>query len=62
MIHTATYKKKDDWNYIVAQGVDLHSKEELGKDFEEFWFHLEALTGKRFSEEHKNEEMWSCSC
>lgn len=50
----------EDW--IVASGQDLHSKDELGEDYDLFWKHLENYTGKTFSEDHKEGVGWSCSC
>jgi hypothetical protein len=49
-------------NYITAMGIDLHSKDELGADHDLFWEHLEKLTGKFFTDEHRDNFVWSCSC
>lgn len=51
-----------DQDWITARGVDLHSREELGEDYELFWQHLEGLTGKTFAAEHREKVGWSCSC
>ena len=51
-----------DFRYVTAQGVDLHSREELGADHDLFWEHLEALLGQKFDEEHREGMGWSCSC
>jgi len=51
-----------EWRYVVANGVDLHSRGELGSDYEEFWTHLEGLTGKTFDNEHREGMGWSCTC
>jgi hypothetical protein len=53
---------EDSYNYIVARGIDLHSEDELKEDRDKFWHHLEILTGKTFSNNHKKEFIWSCSC
>lgn len=50
------------YRYVVAHGEDLHGASELGEDLALFWEHLEAYTGKRFTEGHKDEMEWSCSC
>lgn len=47
---------------ITAQGVDLHSRSELGEDHDKFWQHMEALTGKKFGNSHREQFYWSCSC
>lgn len=53
----------DDCDYVTAYGRDIHSRSDLDEGEEtEFWSHLEALTGKTFSEEHRARERWSCSC
>lgn len=50
-------------NYVVALGIDLHSADDLGAGVEqEFWEHIEGLTGKEISESHKKDMVWSCSC
>lgn len=48
--------------YVTARGTGLHSKEELGEDYARFWHHMEAVTGKQFSIEHKENMAFSCSC
>ena len=48
--------------YITAQGIDLHSAEELGEDHNLFWQHLEAMTGSKFDTEHRGKFQWSCTC
>jgi hypothetical protein len=48
--------------YVVAQGIDLHSRGELGEDYDLFWSHLEALTGSQFDSQHREGLAWSCSC
>jgi len=48
--------------YVVAQGTDLHSASELGKDEHLFWEHLEKYTGKKFDQNHRDDMGWSCSC
>lgn len=47
---------------IVAQGNDLHGKDELGSDHDLFWFHLEVVTGKKFHPDDREKVTWSCSC
>lgn len=49
-------------NYIVAMGIDLHSRGELGEEEPLFWKNLEVMTGKRFDENHRENFGWSCSC
>jgi hypothetical protein len=48
--------------YIVANGVDLHSRAELGEDHDLFWHHLEALTGRQFDSQHREGLTWTCTC
>ena len=58
-------EEKDRWDnehWITARGIDLHSKGELGEDHDMFWMHLEALTGNKFNEDHREKFGWSCSC
>lgn len=63
MISAAASPHEDEYgNYITAQGKDLHSRAELGKDYELFWYHIQRLTAKTFDEEHKQKLSWSCSC
>lgn len=54
--------REDDWPYITANGIDLHSKEELGEDHSLFWHHLEQYTNQKFDQEHRENFHWSCSC
>ena len=54
--------RKSDGNFIAAIGIDLHSKSELGEDHGLFWMHLEALTGEKFNDDHREKFGWSCSC
>lgn len=51
-----------DTEWITARGVDLHSRSELGEDYALFWQHMEALTGQKFDEAHREKVGWSCSC
>lgn len=51
-----------DAEYIVASGNDLHTAGELGPDHDEFWRQIEALTGYKFDEKHRELTKWSCSC
>jgi len=54
---------KGDSEYVVAQGVDCHSKNDLDDDEHTlFWHHLEAHVGKEFDTEHRDNMGWSCSC
>lgn len=48
--------------YMTARDRDLHSKDELGEDYELFWKHLENITGRRFDEEWREGTGWSCVC
>lgn len=47
---------------ITAHGTDLHGASQLGEPVQEFWKHLEAFTGETFSEEQRENVIWSCSC
>ena len=38
--------RNEDWRYVVAHGIDLHSPGELGADHDLFWHHLEGYTGQ----------------
>jgi hypothetical protein len=51
-----------DWRYVTAQGIDIHSRDELGEDHDLFWSHLEAMMGRKFDENHRDGMNWSCSC
>lgn len=63
MIKAATaIQNQDEYHYITAMGKDFHGPEELGEDYVLFWRHLEELTGKLFTQEHKANVWWSCSC
>jgi hypothetical protein len=48
--------------YIVSHGHDLHHRNELGPDHDLFWEHLEALTNKKFNQDHRDGMGWSCTC
>lgn len=48
-------------NYICA-GTDLNGPEELGRDHERFWQHIEIVTGKKFTDEHRETVAWRCAC
>ena len=48
--------------YIVAQGRDLLSREELGEDHNLFWEHLEGMMSQKFDEKHREGMGWSCTC
>lgn len=54
--------EEDGDNWVVADGIDLHSASELGESHDLFWHHLEILTGRHFSPEHRGRMSWSCSC
>lgn len=63
LIKEASRKSSNDYDrYIVADGIDLHSRDELGEDYYTFWTHLEVLTGKKFDQDHREDMGWSCSC
>lgn len=47
---------------IVAHGVDLHEKTELGSDESLFWHHLGIIFQMDFNDEHRSKTAWSCSC
>lgn len=48
--------------YVVANGFDLHTADELEGDEEKFWYNLEMYTKKNFSPEHRKGLTWSCTC
>lgn len=54
--------EENDWRYITAMGMGLHSAEELEGDHDLFWEHLATLTGKTFDKNHRDGMTWSCSC
>ena len=63
LIENSTSDIKEEYEaWIVARGIDLHSKGDLGEDHDLFWVHLEALTGKKFNKDHREKFGWSCSC
>ena len=63
MLDAATSTEDSEWgSYITARGKDLHSRGELGDDYLLFWQYLEQMTGRTFSEEHREKVGWSCSC
>lgn len=70
MIENATYVDEDAqpgergrYGYVVAGGIDLHSRSELDPgDEENFWRCIELLTGKELDGEHRENFGWSCSC
>jgi hypothetical protein len=47
---------------LTARGVDIHSWSEIEDGRREFWHHLSIVTGKHFSDEHKENTYFSCSC
>lgn len=49
-------------DYALARGIDLHSKSELNGEDGKFWECIEELTGRTFSEHHRDNFSWSCSC
>jgi hypothetical protein len=51
-----------DQDWITARGRDLHSRDELGEDYDLFWSHMQKLTGQTFSAEHREKVKWSCTC
>ncbi len=54
---------ENEGDYVTAHGRDIHSRRDFDDGEEtEFWMHLEAFTGREFSEEHRARERWSCSC
>lgn len=62
LIRAAIGLDDPEWRYVVAQGRDLHTREELGEDYDLFWHHFEALAGEKFDDDHKKAMQWSCSC
>lgn len=60
MLSKALNPDADEWGaYIVARGVDLHSRP---GEHDEFWRQLEAYSGQTFDGAHKDKVGWSCSC
>lgn len=54
---------KESWeHYIVARGIDLHDRSELGKDEELFWHHVSMITGLVATLKDRESFGWSCSC
>lgn len=54
---------QEEDGYVVAGGIDLHSASELDPGDEgRFWEHIQIVTGKSFSHEHREKFSWSCSC
>jgi len=54
---------QEEGGYTVARDLDLHSAGELDPGDEQlFWHHAEIVLGQKFSDEHKREFQWSCSC
>lgn len=54
---------QDKEGYITARGIDLHHASELDPgDEAEFWRHMEALTHTEFSDDHRKDFVWSCTC
>lgn len=50
-------------DYITAHGVDLHGTHELDAgEYDEFWKNISIVTGKHYSDSHKESVGWSCSC
>jgi hypothetical protein len=47
---------------LVADGTSIHSWSEIEDGGQEFWHHLSIVTGKYFSDEHKENTYFSCSC
>lgn len=48
---------------ITARDIDIHSWGELGHGVaDQFWRHLEIVTGKTFDAAHRAETYFSCSC
>lgn len=58
LIHAAT----STGNWVVANGIDLHSSGELGEDHDLFWANLEVLMDRKFDKAHRGSMGWSCSC
>lgn len=53
----------DGDRYVVAHGRDLHSASELDPGDEAlFWYHIERLTEREYSTEHRESFGWSCTC
>jgi hypothetical protein len=50
-------------DYVVAHGVDIHSRYDLDDgEHDLFWHHLANYTGRKFDEDHRETNIWSCSC
>lgn len=47
---------------ITAFGRSISGWSELGEDAGRFWSHLQILTGKMFSAEHRENTYFSCTC
>lgn len=47
---------------ITADGVDQHGWDYEGGSLDDFWHHIEAVTGKTFSERRRESVIFSCSC
>ncbi len=48
--------------YVVSHGSDAHGFADFDIDADEFWGHMEAVTGKTFGEDHRKGIVWTCSC
>jgi hypothetical protein len=47
----------------LSAGTGIYSWSEVDPDDrQEFWRALEIITGRRFSEEHRESTSWSCAC
>lgn len=54
---------KDQNDYVVARGIDLHGPNDLDPtELEAFWFHLGEFKGIEFTDKDKARNIWSCSC
>jgi hypothetical protein len=55
-----------DYDDMIREGVGAGEicggTENYGANVTAFWEHLEALTGKTFDDEHRDQTAWRCAC
>lgn len=50
-------------DYITAHGTDVHGSYDLEPgEYADFWNNVSIVTGKHYSDSHKESVGWSCSC
>jgi hypothetical protein len=62
MQYSDVIRAAKEGDYLYGNGVDLHGAYDLPIPEDSFWYHIEVVTGEKFSEERRGKMGYTCSC